>query len=49
MADRPPESDAEHPSVLKLTPVSLDAEDDEPMGGDPPCWAHLFEDDSEGA
>ena len=18
--------------------------DDEPMGGDPPCWAHLFED-----
>ena len=21
------------------------ADDDEPMGGDPPCWAHLFEDD----
>ena len=21
------------------------AADDEPMGGDPPCWAHLFEDD----
>ena len=20
-------------------------DDDEPMGGDPPCWAHLFEDD----
>jgi hypothetical protein len=18
---------------------------DEPLGGDPPCWAHLFEDD----
>ena len=22
--------------------------DDEPMGGDPPCWAHLFEDDEAG-
>jgi hypothetical protein len=22
-------------------------EDDEPMGGDPPCWAHLFEDEEE--
>jgi len=21
------------------------ADADEPMGGDPPCWAHLFEDD----
>ena len=20
-------------------------EDAEPLGGDPPCWAHLFEDD----
>ena len=20
-------------------------EAEEPMGGDPPCWAHLFEDD----
>lgn len=20
-------------------------DDDEPMGGDPPCWAHLFEDE----
>ena len=24
---------------------SCEAADDEPMGGDPPCWAHLFEDD----
>jgi hypothetical protein len=22
-------------------------DDDEPMGGDPPCWAHLFEDGDE--
>jgi hypothetical protein len=22
-------------------------EEDEPMGGDPPCWAHLFEDGDE--
>jgi hypothetical protein len=22
-------------------------DDDEPMGGDPPCWAHLFEDEEE--
>jgi hypothetical protein len=21
------------------------SDDDEPLGGDPPCWAHLFEDD----
>ena len=21
----------------------------EPLGGDPPCWAHLFEDDDEAA
>jgi hypothetical protein len=21
--------------------------DDEPLGGDPPCWAHLFEDEPE--
>jgi hypothetical protein len=21
----------------------------EPLGGDPPCWAHLFEDDDEQA
>ena len=24
---------------------SADAPDDEPMGGDPPCWAHLFGED----
>jgi hypothetical protein len=24
-------------------PCAADA--DEPMGGDPPCWAHLFEED----
>jgi hypothetical protein len=28
--------------VLSLAPVD---EDDEPLGGDPACWAHLFEDD----
>jgi hypothetical protein len=22
-------------------------DEDEPMGGDPPCWQHLFEDDEE--
>ena len=26
---------------------SCATEDDEPMGGDPPCWAHLFEEDEE--
>jgi hypothetical protein len=25
------------------------ADDDEPLGGDPPCWAHLFEDDPDPA
>jgi hypothetical protein len=29
--------------VLTLAPANED--EDEPMGGDPPCWAHLFEDD----
>ena len=29
--------------LLSLTPDQED--EDEPMGGDPPCWAHLFEDD----
>ena len=47
MADLPPESDAESRPILRITPVSLDAEDDEPMGGDPACWAHLFEDEDD--
>jgi hypothetical protein len=26
-------------------PLPCASNDDEPMGGDPPCWAHLFEDE----
>lgn len=26
-------------------PSCAATDEDEPMGGDPPCWAHLFEDD----
>lgn len=31
-------------SLPERRPCST-AEEDEPPGGDPPCWAHLFEDD----
>jgi hypothetical protein len=35
---------------FNLTDGSLDLADDEeePMGGDAACWAHLFEDDEDG-
>lgn len=53
MTDHPDEPRPDRPKVLKLSPALLDElralyaddEDDEPMGGDPACWAHLFEDD----
>jgi hypothetical protein len=28
-------------------PACAADEEMEPLGGDPPCWAHLFEDDEE--
>jgi hypothetical protein len=35
-------------SVLLPLAGAADEEDDEPLGGDPACWAHLFEDDEDG-
>jgi hypothetical protein len=53
MTDRPDEPRPERPKILKLSPAQLDElraryaddEDDESPGGDPACWAHLFEED----
>jgi hypothetical protein len=48
-----PESADETPPRIRLAPVHLPADaDDEPMGGDPiggdpPCWAHLFDDEDD--
>jgi hypothetical protein len=48
------ESPARLRPIIRLTPLMLDElraryaddeDDDEPLGGDPACWAHLFEDD----
>ena len=33
------------PASAEAPPRDADAPDDEPMGGDPPCWAHLFGED----
>jgi hypothetical protein len=48
---RSPDRPAEHlGAVPRLAPVDgsfRDAEAEEPLGGDPPCWAHLFDDDAE--
>ena len=45
-----PRGTGEAPSSVAETGVAPElpcraADADEPMGGDPPCWAHLFEDD----
>src|SRR4051812_18530233 len=54
MTDRSDEPTADRPPIIKLSPARLDElraryaddeDDDEPLGGDPACWAHLFEDD----
>jgi hypothetical protein len=43
-----PEPADETSRPFRLTPVQLPADrDDEPMGGDPPCWAHLFDDEDD--
>ena len=50
MPDHPPESSPGFRPPLKLQPVTprpADADDDEPLGGDPPCWSHLFFPDDE--
>ncbi|MCC6176340.1 MAG: hypothetical protein IT305_13625 [Chloroflexi bacterium] len=37
------------PMAAQRQPPRCDATDeDEPMGGDPPCWQHLFEDGDAG-
>jgi hypothetical protein len=46
MPDRQPDADAP-PILTPWTAPDRRAEDDEPMGGDPPCWAHLFEDEAD--
>ena len=58
MHDAPPQADshdlADSDANERLTPIvhPLVAErascsaDHERMGGDPPCWAHLFEDEA---
>jgi hypothetical protein len=33
--------------ILNVRPASTADEDVESLGGDPPCWAHLFEDDDD--
>jgi predicted ArsR family transcriptional regulator len=44
--DRPHEAS----SAGQAAPLpAAERDDDEPMGGDPPCWQHLFEDDDETA
>ena len=57
MTDRQEPPKPERPSVLKLYPPAPRFpgepaprqheadEDDEPLGGDPACWAHLVYDD----
>ena len=53
MTDPPDKPRTDRPKILKLSPALLDElraryaadEDDEPLGGDPACWAHLFEED----
>jgi hypothetical protein len=37
--------DRDRPAGPVTAPSCEMADADEPMGGDPPCWAHLFEDD----
>ena len=34
-------------STADAPEFSRSVADLEPLGGDPPCWAHLFEDDDE--
>jgi hypothetical protein len=39
-----PTADRSAPDVSDITQAVADLE---PLGGDPPCWAHLFEEDDE--
>ena len=47
--DRPASTGEAQSSIAEVDgrprPSCQATDDDEPMGGDPPCWAHLFEDD----
>ena len=46
MTDNPRASDVDQPPAVNVDRLPCAAaDDDEPMGGDPPCWAHLFEDE----
>ncbi|HZO24558.1 MAG TPA: hypothetical protein VFH48_01030 [Chloroflexota bacterium] len=45
MTDTPRASDVGQPPAVNVDRLPCGAHDDEPMGGDPPCWAHLFEDE----
>ena len=57
MSRRSDDRDANQPPTSAAVPASIDQpivkpgsrcemdDADEPLGGDPPCWAHLFEDD----
>jgi hypothetical protein len=51
MTDQPDEPLPRLRPVLDLSLLvpldGADDDDDEPMGGDPACWAHLFEDEDE--
>ena len=43
MTDATSHDTASHPEPRRCDVNEY--KDYEPMGGDPPCWAHLFEDD----
>ena len=45
MTTSPEHRDQDRPAGPATVPSCEATEADEPMGGDPPCWAHLFEDD----
>ena len=38
-------SEREGPVEARATDLRSRTDEDEPMGGDPPCWAHLFGED----
>jgi hypothetical protein len=40
---------AERSPIVNVRPGCSVDEDTEPLGGDPPCWAHLFEEEDEPA
>lgn len=46
MPDTAQKPDAGQPPAVNVDRLPCAAaDDDEPMGGDPPCWAHLFGDE----